>query len=386
MPVRQLPQPPKVGSARFNDWMWRLWKTVLATNESGPRNRVIGGDFTTNPFQAGSSFAAAATGTYVADMFRIDFSTAGVVTVTQTADAPTAAEAGVYSTKCLHIDCTTAESSIVAGDYFILSTNIEGLNIATLGFGQSGERYVTLSFWVKTTKTGTYCVALRNSASNRSQVREYTVNASDTWEFKEVSFPVDTSGTWLYDTGIGLRVSWCLLSGSTYQTTKNEWAAGDYVATSGQVNALDSTSNNFKIQLVSLEAGQSASPFEYMSAQSVLGACCRYYQKSYSAGVAVPTNSSLPGLCYAVALFTQSGAASSERGAKIEFPHHMRIAPNITVYSYTNSTSGSWEDGGGTAKTMNASSISTSGFLISNNATVATNTTLFGHWVADARI
>jgi len=330
MPVRKLPQPPKVGSAKFNDWMWRLWKRVEVTTGGGLRNRVIGGDFTTNPFQAGSSFAAAATGTYVADMFRIDFSTAGVVTVTQTADAPTAAGAGVYSTKCLHIDCTTAESSIVAGDYFILSTYIEGLNSASFGFGQSGERYVTLSFWVKTTKTGIYCVSIRNSAANRSQVREYTVNAADTWEFKEVSFPVDTSGTWLYDTGIGIRVSWCLLSGSTYQTTKNEWAAGDYVATSGQVNALDSTSNNFKIQLVQLEDGQASTTFEVTPADIVVAKCQRYYEKSYALATA-PASASVEGY----ALVQGLDAGSGHKAIYIPFKVTKRIAPTtFTTYDY----------------------------------------------------
>lgn len=384
MPITQLPQPPKKGSARFDDWMWRLWKTVQATTERGPRNRIIGGDFTTNPFQAGSSFAAAATGTYVADMFRIDHSTAGVVTVTQTADAPTAAEAGVYSTKCLHIDCTTAEASIAAGDYFILSTNIEGLNAASFGFGQAGERYVTLGFWVKTTKTGTYCVALRNSATDRSHVREYTVTTADDWEFKEVSFPVDTSGTWLYDTGIGLRVSWCLLSGSTYQTTKNEWAAGNYFATASQVNALDSTSNNFKIQLVSLEAGTVASPFEHMSADAVERACQRYYEKSYERGSA-PGANAVGGYAAILGLTTTSGT----KGFYVPFKVTKRITPTtVSAWDYVGNS--------GKVSTYDLAAARTDNVAYSalvvfdGNVGVSINSStaagILFHWTADARI
>lgn len=275
------------------------------------RNRIIGGDFTVNPWCRGTTFAAIATGAYSADRFRVDFVTSAVVTAQKTADAPTADEAGGYTAHCLDIDVTTADSSIASTDFFTVSQRIEGLNSAWFGFGQSGQRYVTLSFWVKSTKTGTFCASLRNSATNRAYVKEYTVSASNTWEKKTLTFPVDTGGTWLYDTGIGLTVSWALAAGSNFQTAADAWAAGNYVATSSQVNALDSTSNNFKLALVQLEPGRSSGAFEWRDKAVEDKLCGRY---------AMGLNSEYIGY------FLNGSVGYS---GMIMYPSEMRIAPSL---------------------------------------------------------
>lgn len=248
----------------------------IGTHGLSHKNRLIGGDFTTNPWNRGTTFAAAADGTYTADRFVWNQSGAGVVTVQRTANAPTADEAKHYATHCLEVDVTTADASLAAGDIYTVSQKVEGLNAASFGFGQSQSGYVTLSFWAYSTKTGTHCVSLRNSAANRAYVGEYTVFASNTWEKKTVTIPVDTSGTWLYDTGTGVTVTWCLAAGTNYQTTAGAWAAGNYVASANQVNCMDSTSNSFRIALCRLEPGKVATQFEWRPRTTEELLCARY--------------------------------------------------------------------------------------------------------------
>jgi hypothetical protein len=256
--------------------------TGTTVGVSGFKNKIIGGDFTTNPWQRGTSFAALATGVYSADRFRVDHVTSAVVSVLKTADAPTASQAGLFTQHCLHIDVTTADATIAASDIFVIRQYVEGLNAAYFGFGQAGSRSVTLSFWVKAAKTGIHCVSFTNSVPDRNYISEYTINAADTWEYKTITIPVDTSGTWLYDSGIGLRINFALAMGTNFQGAANTWQSGNFFATSNQVNELDSTANNFKIALVQLEAGSTATAFETRSYGTELDLCQRYYEKSES--------------------------------------------------------------------------------------------------------
>jgi hypothetical protein len=184
------------------------------------------------------------------------------------------------------VDVTTADASIGATDYYGLSQNIEGANAAALGFGQAGTRYVTLSFWVKSTKTGTYTVCLQNSAQDRSYAAEYTVSSADTWEKKSLTIAVDTTGTWLYGSGIGLRVFWWLAAGSNFHMTAGAWAGAATSSTANQVNAMDSTSNNFKLALVQLEAGATATPFQQRDVTTELLLCQRYLPAASAGGTA----------------------------------------------------------------------------------------------------
>jgi hypothetical protein len=255
--------------------------------DTGFRNKIIGGDFHTNPWQRGTSFAGVATAFYTADRFQVSYVTAGVVSVLKTADAPAIAQTGIYTSSCLHVDVTTADASIAAGDFYAIQQKIEGYNIAQAGFGQSGVRSITLSFWHKHTVTGTYCAFFRNSAADRSYVAEYTQAIADTWEKATITLDVDTAGTWLYGEDAGLTVGFAITSGTTFQTAANAWTAGNFLATSNQVNGLSSTANNFKLALIQLEVGSVASGFEVRSVQDEVNLCKRYYQRSIGNASAV---------------------------------------------------------------------------------------------------
>jgi hypothetical protein len=289
----------------------------------GFKNKIIGGDFTVNPWQRGTNFAAIATSTYFADRWLNTNTTTAVITASRAVDAPTAAQAGIFTQNCISIAVTTADTAIAAGDLVLIRHFIEGTNAASFGFGQTGSRNVTVSFWVKGTKTGIHCVSITNSAQDRAYVAEYTIVTTNTWEYKNITIPVDTTGTWLYDTGIGLRLSFALMSGTTYQTTANAWAAGALFATANQVNAMDNTSNVFKIALVQLEAGSVATSFDVRSVGTELALCQRYYYRDTPPGTGLTVGGN--GTCI----------SATQANVNCEFPVPMRGRPTALEQSGT---------------------------------------------------
>jgi hypothetical protein len=250
------------------------------------RNLIINGAM--QVAQRGTSFTNLANGGYGLDRFHISKITGGAVDIKQTDDAPTASQAGYLLTKCLHADVTTADSSVAADDMYTIRQSIEYKNIAHVGFGQSGTRYVTASFWVKSTKTGTFCCYIKASGHNRAHTKEYTVSASDTWEYKKLTFPVDTSNSSVWNNNdSGGELGWTLYSGTNYHIAADTWTttSNNYApCTSNQVNALDSASNDFKITGVQLEVGEQATPFEHRSFGDELARCQRYYFKFLEGG------------------------------------------------------------------------------------------------------
>ena len=236
------------------------------------RNIIINGNF--NVWQRGTSFAAIANATYAPDRFFYEKTGAMVHTITRDADVPTQAQSGLKSLYSMKVDCTTVDASIAAGDFCNLVQRIEGYNFSQLE-GNTG----TISFWVKATKTGTYCVSVISGSSDRSYVSEYTVSVADTWEKKTATIVFNYSGGgWNYSTGIGLQVKWALATGSNYQGVADTWNSAQDTGTSNQVNACDSTSNNFFLSQVQLEVSPTATPFEHKTYGQELYACKRYFR------------------------------------------------------------------------------------------------------------
>lgn len=242
---------------------------------AGLRNKIINGKM--EIAQRGTSFAAAADGAYTVDRWKWQQSGAVVVTVSQQADVPGSAQEFQYS---LRAAITTADAAIAASDFAILNQTIEGYNVRDL-LG----RTFTLSFWVRSTKTGTHCVSLSNSGSDRSYVAEYTISAANTWEFKTVTISggLPVSGTWNYLAGAGLQCRFALASGTTFHTTANAWNTGNFLATTNQVNVLDTVGNIFAITGVQLEVGSAATPFEHRPFGAELSLCQRYFRQTGAA-------------------------------------------------------------------------------------------------------
>jgi hypothetical protein len=241
----------------------------------GRRNIIINGNY--RVAQRGTSIADPTSGDIAMDRWILGMqTTTGVTTVTQSTDVPTAAESGSNFVNSIKWDVTTADTSIAVTDRAYMQYKVEGQDISQAGFGQSGTRYMTLSFWHKHTKTGIHSVAVNNGARDRSYPMEYTQTTSDTWEKAELTFTVDTTGTWVTNSGVGAIIFFPLIMGSNYHGTANQWGTGQKYGTANQVNNLDSTSNNMLWTGVQLELGSVATDFEHRSYVEELAACQRY--------------------------------------------------------------------------------------------------------------
>ena len=255
---------------------------VLSPISSVMRNRIINGAMVIDQRNAGAAVNGnGGNKTFPVDRFYSQvYNTSGNTTGQQSSLAP----AGFVNS--LRLSCQTADTSVGSTDVVWYGQSIEGFNTADFDFGKSTAKTITLSFWVYSNVTGTYCVALKNSAENRSYVAEYTVLASNTWERKTITIAGDTTGTWLTTNGTGLQIWFVLMAGSSQQTTANTWTAtSGVVATSNQVNFLSSTANAMNITGVQLEVGTQATSFEYRQYQQELALCQRYYERQvWSAG------------------------------------------------------------------------------------------------------
>ena len=211
-----------------------------------------------------------------------------VVTLSQDTDVPT----GNGFLNSLKIDVTTADSSLAAGEYAFLGHKFEGQQLQRLKKGTSNAESVTLSFWVKSTITGTYVIQLYDNDNARHISKSYTISSSNTWEFKTLTFAGDTSGALDDDNGHSLQVYWWLAGGSTYTsgTLATSWASFTAAnAAAGQVNAINSTDNNFYLTGVQLEVGDVATAFEHEDFGTTLYKCQRYFENLTFANATVIT-------------------------------------------------------------------------------------------------
>jgi hypothetical protein len=285
---------------------------------AGMRNKIINGK--AELAQRGTNFTLVADGAYTLDRWRFGNASGAQVTISQQPDVPADNE----FQNSLRVAVTTADSTIAAGDTCFISQRIEGYNVRDL-IG----RTFALRFRVRSSKTGVHCIAFRNSGLNRSAVAEYTVNAANTWETKSVTLTggLITAGTWDWTNGTGLEVCFVLAAGSTFQTTAGAWQTSNFLATSSQVNCLDSTSNIFAITGVQLEVGSVATPFEHRTYGAELALAQRYYET----GDAVQT--------------VKARESDGVRRAHVYYRVTKRASPTVTL-------SGATADGGTAAPTV----------------------------------
>ena len=251
---------------------------VATQNVLGVRNLIINGDM--RIAQRGTSATGKTTsGYYTCDRWNHVFSTAGTWTFTQDTDVPS----GQGFTNSLKMACTTANASLSASSSFQLHHRFEGQNLQHLKKGTANAESVTLSFWIKSNKTGTYQVNIQDRDNTRMISSTYTIDSADTWEKKILTFAGDTTGAFDNDNNDSIRMAWFLASGSNYNTgsVPTSWEATDTtdIAAGLTVNLADSTSNYLNITGVQLEVGTEATPFEHRPYDMELARCQRYYHQ-----------------------------------------------------------------------------------------------------------
>jgi hypothetical protein len=232
--------------------------------------------------------------------------------------------------------------SITSSDYFYLQQAIEGLNVADLAWGTANAQPITLSFWVRSSLTGTFGGALSNSAQNRSYPFSYTISSANTWEQKSIMVAGDTTGTWLTTNGIGLSVFFSLGTGATFSGTAGAWVGATDVSATGAVSVVGTNGATFYITGVQLEQNTSATPFERRMYGQELANCQRYF---YSYNAASPFNTDSGG--YARQPIQVTGSNTSKWYP--QYPVPMRVCPTISsanitstatsIYNYSTATS-----------------------------------------------
>jgi len=249
------------------------------------KNLIINGDM--KIAQRGTSATGIASGNnFVLDRFIFNTGSIGTWTLSQDTDAPDG------FSNSMKLQCTTANASPTGTNWCNFQQRIEAQNLQHLAYGTSSAKTITLSFWVKSNKTGTYTAMIYgyDSSPARTISAEYTISAADTWEKKTITFAGDSSGQIDNDNGAGFNIYWALGTGPDRKSSplQTSWGAYDSTAfvSSSQVNLADSTSNYINITGVQLEVGENATPFENRMYSQELAMCQRYFQSFGGSNVA----------------------------------------------------------------------------------------------------
>ncbi len=295
---------------------------VPSLNEFSNRNVVINGAM--QVAQRGTSTASITTnGYYTADRFLFNCTTFGTWTQTIENDAPT----GSGFRKSTKLLCTTADASPAAGDNLNYAQYLEGQNLQQFLKGTASAKQFSLSFWVKSNVTGTYIVNLYDGDNTRSVSKSYTINASNTWEYKTITYPADTTGAFDNDNNGSLYAFWWLGAGTNFTsgTLNTTWAAAtDANRAVGQVNLASAINNAWQITGVQLEVGSVATPFEFEDIGVTFTKCQRYFQQYDSSG-------------NVYTLFGLGKYVTASSGwAHKTLPTNMRAVPTLTSSTVSN--------------------------------------------------
>ena len=318
-------------------------------SQLGRRNLIINGDMRIAQRGTTGTLNNGGGGFHSADRFlsQEEGAFTGAFTVSNDTDSP---KGFSNSTKW---DCTTADTSLAADDVFFVDYKPEAQDLQHLNYGTSDALQMTMSFWIKSKKTGTYVLWLYQPDGTRHVQMQYTINTADTWEYKTLLVPADTAGVINNDTGAGMILRFVMGAGSSWTsgTAPTTWAslvtANRYVGQT--VNLADSTANYMNITGLQLETGSVATDFEHRSYGEELLLCQRYYSRK--------TN-----------LWNDTGGTTGHRFVpRYEFPVTMRHVPSITLTNITTSSM--------TSPTPNATSTEGT-FLYAN----LTSTTIDGHF------
>ena len=292
----------------------------------GARNLIINGAMQVAQRGTSATGITSGTGYNTVDRFQFVVTNAGTYTIAQSTTTP---DGFGFSTK---IDCTTADTSVAADHAVFFQQRIEGQNLQVLQKGTSSAKKHTLSFYVKSNKTGTFTVHIKDNDNSRSISKTYTIESANTWERKTIVIDGDTTGALDNDNAYSYQIRWFLAAGSNYTsgTMNSTWASQTTanIVSSSQVNLSDSTDNEWLITGIQLEVGDTASDFEHRSFGDELARCRRYYQK-------------LLGNTYYGGFLPYTGSTS----VYVQLVPQMRAAPTVTNYNVRNASSGATATG-----------------------------------------
>jgi len=324
----------KLNSNSFSNWTTAIPDDSVTTAKIADdsiqslknRNLIINGAM--QVAQRGTQVTGVTTPGYrTCDRFYHSVSNLGTWTVDQSTDAPNG------FSNSFKVTCTTADASPAAADWCFLFHRIEAQNLQHLAFGTADAKSMTLSFWVKSNKTGAASLDLLQFDNSTKMVsKSYTINSADTWEYKTISVPADTAGQIDNDNGSGLQVTFFMNGGSNYTSGSFQSTWSTYDGTNRNPSNLGvggAVNDYFAITGIQLELGDVATPFEHESFGQTLAKCQRYYTKSYDYEDSPGTNTET-GVVY----FRGSSADSvTNRTVNVSFPVDMRTNPTCTAYS-----------------------------------------------------
>jgi hypothetical protein len=306
----------------------------IASGFTGFKNRIINGAMVIDQRNAGASVTPS-NGQYTLDRWQFESTASSKFTAQQDGGGVTP-PVGFTD----YLGLTVASSvSLTSSDFFLIEQSIEGYNIADLNFGSANAKTVTLSFWVRSSLTGTFSGALANNGFNRAYIFTYSISAANTWEYKTITVAGCPDGNWLTTNGLGMFVRFSLGTGSDYSSaTANSWLPSVVWNQTGSVNLVGTNGATFYITGVQLEAGSSATSFEYRPFTTELQLCQRYYCKTYNIGV-------VPGTVDGNGSIGGSGTGNLYRPiVNWSYPVQMRATPTITFYSPSTGTIGKARD------------------------------------------
>ena len=333
-------------------------------------NRIINGAMVFDQRNAGASVTPT-NGQYLVDRFAADVSQASKFTAQQSSTAPTG------FTNSLLITSSSAYT-VGAGDYFTLHQFVEGFNTSDFAFGTASATTITLSFWVRSSLTGTFGGSFRGASNTRSYPFTYTISTANTWEYETITIVGDTSGTWLTNNGIGIGIFFGLGVGTSNSGTAGSWQTANLISATGAVSVVGTSGATFYITGVQLEKATSASSFGFRQYTEELALCQRYFEKSYEINVK-------PGTVTSAATTIATFPAQYATYFNCTFQASKRSACTMTGYSPSSGAAGNQSQNMTTDIALNG--------FISNGlnqaccySSGAPNTSNYLHFTADAEL
>jgi hypothetical protein len=296
-----------------NTVSYATWDNDLRGETFAFKNRLINGDMNIDQRNNGASITQTNGVLYGVDRWYTFGTVTSKFTLQQSTDAPAGFKNSIRAT-------SSSAYTVGTSEQFIISQAVEGFNYADMMYGTSNAATATLSFWVKSSLTGTFAGGFGNADNNRSYSFSYTINAANTWEYKTVTFTGDLTGTWGTTSGQGVVVNFSMGTGSAFQSTANTWASGNFKNVSGAVSVVGTNGATFFITGVQLEKGTTATNFDVLPYGTELALCQRYFQQ-------------LDAIC---TTFTRWALGYTNTGTgTFTFPVTMRGAPTFSASGLT---------------------------------------------------